>query len=76
MLRFLPIMKGYTLEDKATELWKYIFLRQAADIIFPNFSAGNNVLFLTDFELYTIFWQMSFYIKFSCLKNANAFGKS
>ena len=25
------------------------------NLIFPNFSAGNSVIFLTDFEMYTIF---------------------
>ena len=41
------------------------------NLIFPNFSAGNSVIFLTDFEMCTISWQMSFYSKFSCLKRAN-----
>ena len=27
--------------------------------------------FLTDFEMCTTLWQMSFYSKFSCLKKAN-----
>ena len=63
------LIKNFYLSIKEISILNKLFLIKLSADIFPNFSAGNSVS--TDFEMYTIFWQMSFYSKFSCLKKAN-----